>query len=391
MRKTLIIVGALLVAILLVLGACAPTPTPAPAPAPAPAPQETPAPTPAPAPAPAPTPEPKPTPIPDEIELKYDDGTSDGSFAIGRDPGRGHIVHFSPPVVPFAINEVKIYGSLYGTGYEELTFQIEVWDEDFDTIYNFLGHHNSFSLAPWVEIAIPDIVVGGDFYIFISTGSPREGGVSIHFDSSVVNKHSEVTEAHHIADWYPKVPKELVNWMIRVKGTPAEEGTPVTSPPTSPAQTIEVSAEFQETINLLDSPQKLSQWMIENIKSESYYEREKESGTSYTPTPQETFEARSGNCRVFAVFACYILQYHDYEAEILSIKVESDESMNHVVCVYRSDGSLYVINNGRMEGPYQNYEDIAFAHHEDWSSYGIHYSWDKYQKMDYPDEVVYRE
>ena len=176
--------------------------------------------------------------------------------------------------------------------------------------------------------------------------------------------------------------------MIRVVGTPAEEGTPVTP---SASKTMEGSAEFQETVSSLDNPEKLSQWMIENIKGESWYEREKESGTSYTPSPDETFETRSGNCRVFAVFACYILQYHGYEAEILGIKVESNESMNHVVCVYRSGDSFYVINNGRMEGPYQNYEDIASAHHEGWSSYEIHYSWESYQQLKRPDVTIYRE
>jgi len=54
--RTLIILGTLLVATLLVLGACTPTPAPAPIPAPAPAP--------APPPEPAPTPEPVPTPKP---------------------------------------------------------------------------------------------------------------------------------------------------------------------------------------------------------------------------------------------------------------------------------------------------------------------------------------
>lgn len=58
MRKTLIIIGTLLVAILLVLGACAPTPAPIPTPTPAPAPVPTPEPAPTPAPTPAPAPPP---------------------------------------------------------------------------------------------------------------------------------------------------------------------------------------------------------------------------------------------------------------------------------------------------------------------------------------------
>lgn len=60
-HRTLIILGILIVATLLVLGACAPTPAPTPEPALTP----TPAPVPTPEPAPAPAPEPTPTPTPE--------------------------------------------------------------------------------------------------------------------------------------------------------------------------------------------------------------------------------------------------------------------------------------------------------------------------------------
>ena len=63
MRKTQI-VGVLFLALLLVLGACAPTSAPTPAPAPSPPPVPTPAPTPVPPPAPTPAPTPTPAPAP---------------------------------------------------------------------------------------------------------------------------------------------------------------------------------------------------------------------------------------------------------------------------------------------------------------------------------------
>ncbi len=64
MRRTLIILVTLLVAILLTLGACAPAPPPTPVPSPTPTPAPRPAPTPAPAPKPSPTPAPAPIPEP---------------------------------------------------------------------------------------------------------------------------------------------------------------------------------------------------------------------------------------------------------------------------------------------------------------------------------------
>jgi len=335
-----------------------------------------------------PTPATSPPPTLEETELKHDDGTSEGTCSAGSHIG--FLVHFTPLKTPFVINKVKVFTILKGTGYENQTAWFEIWDGNNDVLHYWQVPASTFSTEPaWVTTEVPDITVNDDFHIVFYPYSTREAGVYLHFDSSQVNKHSETAEpGGRIADWTWSPPKEKTNWMIRVVGMPSNEAVSV--PPLS-FQEIEGTAEFQAAVSSLDTPEKLSQWMIENLTGESYYEQEKESGTRYTSPPDEIFETRNGNCRVFAVFACYILQYHGYEAEILSIKVASDESMNHVVCVYRSDDSLYVINNGRMEGPYQNYEDIASVHHEGWSSYEIYYSWDKYQKMGPPDKVIDRE
>jgi len=174
-----------------------------------------------------------------ELELKYDDGTTDWSQAIGG-PGRGHIVQFSPPSTPFTITKVKIFGKLYGTGYENLTFDVQIWDSEQKEIHSASYPHTEFSLEPtWVEIDTPDVTVSGDFYIHVVTNSPREGGISIHSDSSVVNEHSEVTHNWEIVDWYLSSPKEEANWMIRVKGTAVLPAT--TAPETTPEEMEDTS------------------------------------------------------------------------------------------------------------------------------------------------------
>lgn len=153
-----------------------------------------------------------------EVELKYDDGQPDNSLAIGTMPGTGHLIHFSPPFTPFTITRIKIFGNLYGTGYEDLTFTVEVWDKDSKEIHNASYPHSKFSLSPgWVEIDIPNAVVNGDFYVHVFTNSPREGGVNIGYDSSVENEHSEMTRDWTI-EWWGSHPQETVNWMIRVIG-----------------------------------------------------------------------------------------------------------------------------------------------------------------------------
>lgn len=156
--------------------------------------------------------------IAEQVELKYDDGKPDGRWAIGG-PGRGHLVQFSPPSEPFTINRVTIFGSLYGTGYENRTFTIQVWDRDLNEIYSASHPHTKFSLSQgWVEVEIPAVAVDGNFYIHVCTQTPREGGIQICYDSSLKNEHSEVTANWEIADWYLETPKEKVNWMIRVVG-----------------------------------------------------------------------------------------------------------------------------------------------------------------------------
>ena len=180
MRKTQVI-GTLLLAILLVLGACAPTPK--------------------------------------EVELSYDDGQPDNYHAIGRTPGTGHLVHFSPPTTPFTITKVKIYGKLYGTGYENLTFVVQIQDRELKEMHRESYPHTRFTpTGGWCELDIPKIKAEGDFYIHVFTHSPREGGVNIGYDSSVKNEHSEMTRDWKI-EWWSQLPKETVNWMIRVIGT----------------------------------------------------------------------------------------------------------------------------------------------------------------------------
>lgn len=156
-------------------------------------------------------------------------------------------------------------------------------------------------------------------------------------------------------------------------------------------EATETTADFQETISSLDTPEKLSDWMLKNIKYESHYEIWVETGVNYIASPEEIFESKRGCCAEFAVFACAVLEHHSYEAEILSISVAADPSQGHSVCVYQSSSLLYIINVGRIEGPYQTYQDIAFALNKDWSEYRIHDSWSTYQELGYPDEVVYRE
>ena len=305
--------------------------------------------------------------------------------------GIGYAINYRPDCREFVIRGINIYGQLYGTESTDEHAELRIVDENFEFLYFSTFPHTLFTEeANWVLIDVPDIVTDKPFYVLLQTNSPKSHGIRISYDSSS-NKGSKIITGWQLADWsnyLGSIPNNRYgNWMIRIIGASTDASDPITWHITDymPIWT------FEEVVGALDTPKKLSQWMVKNITSESWYEREKKTGVIYNPSPEETFETRSGNCRVFAVFACYILQHHGYEAEILTIKVASDERKNHVVCVYtNSNGSFYTINNGQLQGPFQTYEDIAFDHHPDWSKYTIHHSWEDYQKSKGPDKTGYR-
>jgi len=173
--------------------------------------------------------------------------------------------------------------------------------------------------------------------------------------------------------------------MIRVVGICSGDVMPI-SPLHEP---ITTTPEFQEAISLLDNPEKLSQWMTENLT----YDSQQRGWTTTTGrfSPEAILRRKGEGYVEFAIFACAVLEHHGYEAEILSIVVASDPDKAHTLCLYHSAGSLYTINAGGIEGPFQTYGDIALNHHKDWSRYSLYYSWSNYQQLGYPDEVVYRE
>ncbi len=227
MRRTLIIVGTLLVSMVLILGACSPAPTPTPAPAPAPAPAT------APSPAPSPAPVPEPTLAPKEAELKYDDGQARDSISTASPSFGGHIVDFSPPAITFfTIKKIRIAGLLSSDaeGVEGKTFDLQILDKNLKVLHSATYPYTEFqaNVPTWVEFEVPNIEVADKFYVHMYTDSPYPG-LHIGADDSVVNQHSDVTvrtaeKATILAKW-PYTPslwfgdKSKVNWMIRVTGT----------------------------------------------------------------------------------------------------------------------------------------------------------------------------
>jgi hypothetical protein len=176
------------------------------------------------------------------VELKYDDGEACG-FIAGWPPTGidGFLVDFAPPSVPFTIKGVRIYGTIYGNGWEGKDFDVEIWDEDEKVLHSAKYPFTKFPTATWedtfnqedgswVEVDVPDLKVTDKFYVHVYTGNGPLEGIHIGADDSVVNKHSESTNRTdgttlvfpqwpYSRDWGWFGDKSKVNWMIRVVGT----------------------------------------------------------------------------------------------------------------------------------------------------------------------------
>jgi hypothetical protein len=74
--------------------------------------------------------------------------------------------------------------------------------------------------------------------------------------------------------------------------------------------------DFQEVVNLLDTPEKLIDYMAKNFKH--YVEVYGEPPDEYNPyLPEDFFYIRVGNCEDFSAFSSYVLDQHGYNVFLL--------------------------------------------------------------------------
>ncbi len=162
-----------------------------------------------------------------EIELKYDDGSARDALSSGG----GYLVDFSPSAASFTIKKIKLLGGVFGTGWEENKFEVEIWDKDRRVLYRETYPVTRFPVGglAWVDVEIPDIKITDKFYVHVWTGTGRLRGIHLGADDSVINEHSTLTvrtaEGGTLIriDWpysshYWFGDKSKVNWMIRVVG-----------------------------------------------------------------------------------------------------------------------------------------------------------------------------
>ena len=114
--------------------------------------------------------------------IQYDSGIAYGELlSVAGD--YGHIVHFSPPAIPFEIQKIELYVEVLVANDSEYTGRLvtvriwdssrnrQLWSADFPwrDFWNAVG---SF----WKEIDVPNIRADGDFYVEIVTHSNQFQG-----------------------------------------------------------------------------------------------------------------------------------------------------------------------------------------------------------------------
>jgi len=159
------------------------------------------------------------------VELRYDDGIADGFCA--QSPRNGYSVHFMPPATPFTITKVRVTTMLRGTQYAGQKGRLEIWSQDFDVLFS--RDIPAEECKGWVTIET-EVMVGGDFrVVFFTNADPDlpEHGISIGYDLSSENKGSEIVKPGGIIVKWPQAieetrPERNTNWMIRVIGTSAD-------------------------------------------------------------------------------------------------------------------------------------------------------------------------
>lgn len=157
----------------------------------------------------------KPKPPSPFITLKYDDGVADGFYALNSS---GYIVSFTPPSMPWIIQNVSIYGNWVGQAHA-----MELWSQNLTKLWgiSYSGVPPSEFGVRWRDIGCQNTTVDGPFYVvFFIDSQPAQ--ISLGYDSSKINEHSGLASRTQGLLAWPQglaLQKDEVNWMIRVVGS----------------------------------------------------------------------------------------------------------------------------------------------------------------------------
>ena len=171
-----------------------------------------------------------------DVELKYDNGTSQDALWAGNN--NGFLISFTPPAKPFVLKKVSICAGIYGVSWEGKTFELSVLDPFYTPLYRQVYAIAKFPVKgafpyhppSWVDFDITPLNLENDFLVYLFTGTGMHKGIHVGVDDSVTNEHSDLASGHppnlsivsidtfyNSTFWYSD--RSKVNWMIRATGS----------------------------------------------------------------------------------------------------------------------------------------------------------------------------
>ncbi len=114
---------------------------------------------------------------------------------------------------------------------------------------------------------------------------------------------------------------------------------------------------FQEILPCLDTIEKVSQFMSNNIEYNGNYDNQEHGGNEYAPA-WLVYERGVDDCDGHAILQCYFLESNGLDAVMLGLNIDGPNG--HNVCAVSAQGSVTVLDNmGSIVGPFATIEDAA--------------------------------
>ena len=119
--------------------------------------------------------------------------------------------------------------------------------------------------------------------------------------------------------------------------------------------------EFIQTIEELDTPEKIANYMQENFIYQVH--------RIYAPSPYILWKIKEGDCNDFATFGIFVANYHGFKTWQIIISYKN--SINkHAIAIYQED-LLSITNKKRYFIGFNSFEEIANIY-PDWSKYIVY-------------------
>lgn len=133
---------------------------------------------------------------------------------------------------------------------------------------------------------------------------------------------------------------------------PSINGSTSVSPGTvkvNGAGTPSYTEKWNDLIKLLDTPEKVSTYMVSNFSYKAH-------GSDTPYSPEELNKLRVGDCKDFAAFSGTILSANGYKGNLISFGYA--KNLGHAATLYNKDGADWIMSNGGIFGPVRSQSEL---------------------------------